>query len=386
MVLHRRKAGEKTRNKLTDTCTKNKVIEFEKIHDSGDPRRALEFERSILKMARDEFDLITAIEYLDLVRLQDDRNRCAHPSIQSLDEIYEAPAELARNHLRNAVIYLLQHPPVQGKVAMSRLIAEVNSEYFPKTQDEAISYFETGPLARPRESLVRNFVIYLSKELILQDPDAKAGRRYLAALGAVRSMHREIAEAALDEKLNGIMQQLKDETLANGVRFVCMVSDTWQYVEEDVRLRMSNFVLAMPDENLAPHLARVLAFSPLRAFALQRLAQVNAAQLDQLIQRIHPSHRDLCADRAVDLYGVSASFAEAKFRGTHLIIPLAHHLQAHHVEHLVGAIAVNDQLRLNWELEDVLRAIRNAEIIPAQQLDELLTQQGLPAKTQEEVF
>ena len=59
-----------------------KLADFERIRAGGDGRlkEALDFEREILAVAKDEFELLTPLEKADLERLQEDRNRCAHPS------------------------------------------------------------------------------------------------------------------------------------------------------------------------------------------------------------------------------------------------------------------------------------------------------------------
>ena len=112
-------------------------------------KAALDFEREVLNMAKNEFELLSPLEYADLNRVLEDRSRCAHPSINSLDEIYHPPPELARTHIRNAVTNGLQHPPVQGKAAIDRVVSEVRSLYFPKDKDAAGRHFSQGPLANP---------------------------------------------------------------------------------------------------------------------------------------------------------------------------------------------------------------------------------------------
>jgi hypothetical protein len=112
--------------------------QFEKIRQAGDLKGSLEFERNILTVAQKEFELISDIEHIDLARLQEDRNRCAHPAMNTNDEIYQPSPELARSHLRNAIEHLLQRPPVQGKAALNRLISDIESDYFPANNEDAV--------------------------------------------------------------------------------------------------------------------------------------------------------------------------------------------------------------------------------------------------------
>lgn len=92
---------------------------FEEIYAAerrGDPsalKRYLEFECNIIDNMKGKFDFFAQSESDDLLRLQQDRHRCAHPTVNEVDEVYRPPAELARLHLRNAVIHVLQRPAAQ---------------------------------------------------------------------------------------------------------------------------------------------------------------------------------------------------------------------------------------------------------------------------------
>lgn len=58
----------------------------------------LEFEKSLPQQAWKTFEFVSELEYIDLERLREDRNRCAHPSFSRPEEIYRPSAELARPH------------------------------------------------------------------------------------------------------------------------------------------------------------------------------------------------------------------------------------------------------------------------------------------------
>lgn len=117
------------------------LTELERMYVEKDAQKAIrlaqDFERTILDTAKNQFELLSSHHYRDLSRLYEDRHRCAHPSMHSLEEPYQPTEELVRSHLRNAVTCLLQHPPVQGKAAEERIWADIRSEYFPSTIQEA---------------------------------------------------------------------------------------------------------------------------------------------------------------------------------------------------------------------------------------------------------
>jgi hypothetical protein len=122
----------------------NVITDIEKARQTNDITRALRIERELLPLARDKFELLSHVEYVDLERLQQDRNRCAHPSLVSDEQPFTPSGELARLHIYSAVTHLLQHPPVQGKYALERLLREVASDYFPDDVKKATASLSSG--------------------------------------------------------------------------------------------------------------------------------------------------------------------------------------------------------------------------------------------------
>jgi len=94
-------------------------------------RRILEIERDIVETTNDKFGFFDGPQIIDLRRIQDDRNRCAHPTYQGTDQPYSPSAELARAHLVHAIRHVLAVPPVQGKAATAHIIRLVESNFFP---------------------------------------------------------------------------------------------------------------------------------------------------------------------------------------------------------------------------------------------------------------
>ena len=368
-----------------DKKAREALEEFEEIQKQHDVKRALEFERQVIEMAKDDFELISPLEYIDLIRLQDDRNRCAHPSMNSFEEIYQPTAELARCHLRNAVVHMLQRPPVQGKAALDRLVRQVSSEYFPQTLDAAMRSFETGPLVRPRESLVRNFIIVLMKELLLGNLDENGEQRYATALNAVRGMHRSVTEKTFAEKLSDVMRRMDDEQLLRAIKFLHAIPDIWQFLEDDICAVLENYAESLPAEDLVPGLLYALHLPPLREKASTALHGVTAEQLYDLIRADHRDSREEFVDQAVNLYIGAYSFQNANFVGTHLIIPLARHLKPHHVERIIKAAAENEEIAHSFERDRALRTIRGLKQIPCERFDELVARCGIVLQREEEI-
>src|SRR6185437_14668082 len=103
-----------------------KYERWQKQIEDGNPdaiKHSLDFERTLIDVTQSKFEFFEPQQLLELRRLREDRNRCAHPSYQRLDTPYRPSAELARLHLRNAVAFVLSQPPVQGKAAINALIS-----------------------------------------------------------------------------------------------------------------------------------------------------------------------------------------------------------------------------------------------------------------------
>lgn len=259
-----------------------RVEDLEKTRKSGDITRALQFEREILVLARDKFELLSHIECVDLQRLQEDRNRCAHPSLVSEEQVFLPSAELARLHLYSAITHLLQHPPVQGKYALERLVQEVDSEYFPDNKDKARITLSSGPLRKPRESLVRNFVVILEKRILIENTDWKHKRRVSAALNAVSEMQQRPVGSVLSEKLSPIVRAIPDAELKRVISFLSLTKDTWQFLDGDVRQRIENYVRALPIQML-DELDFLLSFPPLRQQAIYRAKTTTKDELRKTV-------------------------------------------------------------------------------------------------------
>lgn len=357
-------SGDKEAEKHTE--------ELEKTRKSGDIAKALKFERELLELARDKFELISHVEFIDLERLQEDRNRCAHPSLISEDQVFSPSAELARVHLHSAVTHLLQHPPVQGKYALDRLVKEVDSEYFPDNKDKARVSLASGPLRKPRETLVRNFTVVLIKKLLKEEIDWKHKRRVAAALNAVVELQPHCYSKTVAEKLSPLLRSLDDAELKRIVPFFNLVKDSWQYVENDVRQRIENFVSALPVE-LFDDLGFLLSFDPLHKQAAARVSRATRAELKDTIFFILPNE---VAERIIEIYLESKSFDQANEWAKHLAI-YASDFNEDQIRRIVAGAAKNEQVLYSFELGALLNVLRSRKKISEEEFDGLLHANGL---------
>lgn len=355
-----------------DKEAEKQVEDLEKTRRSANLAKALKFERELLELARDKFELISHLEFIDLERLQADRNRCAHPSLVSEEQAYTPSAELARVHIHAAVIHLLQHPPVQGKYALDRLLKEIDSEYFPSTGKDAKTFLASGPLRKPRESLVRNLTLVLLKTMLKDKPDWKRRRRSAAALQALWELHPKQYGQTLAEKLSPLFRTIDDADLFQTVYFLQLVADSWQYLDADVCQRLQNYVEAVPADRLED-LDFLLRYEPLRQHAEKRINLATRAELEETMFLEMPRQ---VADRFITIYLDSKSFDQANEWAKQLSIR-ATDFSPDHVRRILTNAAKNLQVLGSFELGSLLNSLRARKKLPAEEFEALLNKHGL---------
>ncbi|NMF56690.1 hypothetical protein [Pseudanabaena yagii] len=358
-----------------DKEAENQLEIFEKARRQNDITSALKFERELLGIAKDKLELISHIECLDLERLKQDRDRCAHPSMTSEGEIFNPPAELARVHIRNAVEYLLQYPPAQGKYALDKLLAEVDSEYFPITTKQAEVAFKKSPLFKARYSLVRNFIIILLKKLIsnLNVDKFKEIQKYICALQATEIMYKDIYDDVLNKKLSDLLREIKDNEMDKIELIIITYREIWNYIDNDVQQKIAQYIQNLPSRDIGS-LGTFLNFKPLQIQAKQRLREIN--QIDLLNQVCGFDLHPLVADRSIDLYLTSNSY-DAANRCSKFIIENYNDYSLEQIERIIKGIVTNEQIKGSFEVGSVIYKLKQNKKLDPDTFDKLLKENDL---------
>ncbi|WP_196482590.1 hypothetical protein [Burkholderia cepacia] len=331
-----------------DAMAQEAIAKFDRARHDGDVRAALTFEKELLTLARDKFEFISPIECIDLERLVSDRNRCAHPSLVSDTEVFEASPELARLHIVNATRYVLSQPAAQGKQALDRLESELDSNFFPVKPADAIVFLRAGPLAKPRESLLRNYIAILLKRLLKQTSlEWERRRRTRTAFFAVAEIHPEPWKRILRELLSAIIPTLQDgDQLATAAKFIGSRrgSEIWIYLSEADRLRLATFVENIPEEHL-DLLEDFLKDKALPFFdsALSRIKHASHAEVFDTPWFDTPQ---AVISRMLDFYRHCQSYSQANEFGNSLRFALSDsEAPKEHLSRLAESGAKNDQVR-----------------------------------------
>ncbi len=324
-----------------DAAAKAKLEQFEGARASGNWKASLEFETTLLESAQKQFELLSPVEIIDLNRLSEDRNRCAHPSMSSSSEPYRATAELARNHIKNAVTFLLEQPPVQGKAAFDRIMKDIQSEYFPWDTEKAVEFFRAGPLARARQPLVRNLTIALSKHVLSQVLKTTERARMFAALNAIVEMYRQQTEGILRDLLPKLVAAQPDKRFYRIIFFVASVQGTWEFLGHAGQIKAATYVEKSSDEDANRFLPHAVRVPPLKEIAIKRL---DSANFETLARVIRANTSEEYAGMAVSRFEMAGSFRRAEALFEELVMPLAGLLTAHDAKRVLQAFVKNGQI------------------------------------------
>lgn len=216
-------------------------MQFENLSTASKVKDLWQFESNIPNLALTEFELISPVEKSDIERLFEDRSRCAHPSMTSLEEPFEATAELARYHLRSAIMHLLERPPVQGRAAKTRIFDDIKSDYFPADPELALKYLEKSPLARARLPLIKDIILGLTVSLLKDDFSKDERARQFSALIAISNMYLQETREILNNNLsNIILNKIPDANWDKIIIYLGTVT-TWEFLSEPCQLKAKVF-------------------------------------------------------------------------------------------------------------------------------------------------
>ncbi|MDM0003879.1 hypothetical protein QTI51_04150 [Variovorax sp. J22G73] len=223
--------------------------QYDKIVASNDIVEALKFEKTLLDAAKDKLEFFSSLEYTDLKRISEDRNRCAHPS-KDRDALAFAPtSELARLHIVNAAHHVLTQPPAQGKATLERLATDLQSAAFPAKPDEVRKILENGPLGRPRKALLRNYIILVLKNHLDLGAKFKTRGRMARVLTALVEIHPQQSREVLTAEVKKFINSADDESLTRIIR-LAIHQEIWPLLEDTARIKLTSYVENIPSDKL----------------------------------------------------------------------------------------------------------------------------------------
>jgi hypothetical protein len=312
--------------------------------DRGDPtalQRLQAIENQLLVSAHRDFEFLSAQEHIDLEQLKSDRNLCAHPAFTKDASIFQPSAELVRAHITHAVLHLLRHPPVQGRIALHRLKNDLLQPSFPLTQKSVSDFLDSRYLNYAKVTLIDSFVLVLLKVLIKQSEPELIGKEALVllCLVAVGLRHPLIYERKMAEQLPHLTDGSSDEELKRVFRLFKADKRCWPWLGEPNRVRITqiatNYTYNAADVD---SVLELLEIEELRAPLLARVATFSSGEKEDLLTR---QHRIEFIDEAVTMYANVSSFRHSEKIAQTILLPKCSMFDADHVRRVLQAAETN---------------------------------------------
>jgi hypothetical protein len=281
---------------------------------------ALEFERELIQLCRDELEFFDQQQMVDLQRLREDRHRCAHPSFQQIGEPYKPSAEQARLHLTNAVSHVLAQPPMQGKAQLARLLALISSNYFPQDHAQAVAQLRASALGRASDALINGFIDMVVFEFFKNVSPLYWKPQARFALNAVLEMYRPQAEARMTKQLNRVFQDANDAELPAAAALASGIASYWGLLLPPARNKLEQYIRNTPNMLVVPGLSTLAMTPELEPIVKEKLATFT---IDELALAIGTHGlRGPAKERVLHLVSQVGSFNSANDVLTRLFLPL----------------------------------------------------------------
>lgn len=328
----------------------------------------LAFERNLLENFRDDFEFFGTNEYSDLVRLRDDRNRCAQPTFLKSEVPYEPVAELARLHIRNALAIVLIQEPRQGKAALEEIRAIINSKYFPDRKQDAVARLDAAGVGIARDVLVRAIVDDIVFGVATESSDFYNKIPPLIAFDAVIELRRGVALPRAVVDINKLLRDATDAAIEFGAMFVLRNKDVSAAVDLVSQVAVSQWLVKTSFKFVGNAVDRGLDIPWLSDAALVRLKALTAEDF----VFIEGPVSDKILQRAAEVYVGARSWTSANELARKCALPFADRFKEEHVEFIFneGRNGPAD-LPGSSGLTLFVHALYKESVIGKQKLDEL---------------
>lgn len=341
-----------------DGEAKNVVDDLDKALANQTISKVQEYERNIFDTAEKRLGILLPREKVELERLSEDRNLCAHPGYVNEVELFVPDAEVVRAHLVAANRSVFAQRPLAGKRLLSTLENEVKSESWPSSGE----YFLERFFRPARETVKLNMMKVLIK-YSLRPPDGsnRVAKRLRESVCAIS----EEAPSLLEECMQSVLHtweasgSLGDVELLRAVGAYGSQSILWSILPGTAISRLNALLDDCEFEMLIDERFFVCGKPSDPSIAAKYeeiISNLNSGQMGHAIEQ--SMDRRSFVRAAIDRVKHSSSFrgAEANLR---LVEKCSAALGSEDVAYLRKAIEENewDQVRLAGDTEAILNSI-----------------------------
>lgn len=330
-----------------DANAAKRIKELDTAISGRDIPQFQKIESNLLGIAERDFELLASHERIELERLKDDRNLCAHPAFVTEEQLFQPTPEQVRAHIVHAIIHLLQYQPVQGKSALKRIIADIVGPAFPTDQDTVYTFLHGKYLKCARPVLIRNLIIVLLKALIRDDdpslPYSSYGQRILHSLVAIDRSDPQQYDAVMKDKLSAsIGGHLGNDIIPRLLKLLSVDRQSWGRLDVAMRTQLAAWVSSytFPQTGVA-EIFDIWGIPDLRQGLETALTKLEPEEQERVIKA---NLRAELADRAINLYACAFSFRQAEHVAHAIILPIAQDFSSEQVIKTIEAAMANQQI------------------------------------------
>lgn len=317
---------------------------------NNDFKAMANFEDRLLDEALNTFEFLSRVECHDFNRMRLDRNRCAHPAFGGEMLLYNPSPEAVRAHIVHAITHLLSRPPVQGKAAIDKIVADIAGPYFPIDQEEVNSYLCSRYLDHAKPSLVANLVAVLVKALLRRDHPTLTGHEgsALTALTAIASRHPEMFKTKMQDLMRKASHDVEDKDVSYLLELVGTQPGLWGMLDESVHIKCRRLVESCSPETTSDGaFLAALSIEPLREALTYRLYELEDSDLVTILERFR---RPELSEFAVSRFVKSRSFRSAEANARLALRRFAIFLTPTQIRQALQAVPENNQI---WDAGDM---------------------------------
>lgn len=323
-----------------DAAAKEFVSTVDKaIAQPKNPEMFLAIERQLLdESAKSGF--IGHREQIDLDRVKEDRNYCAHPAFIADAALFQPTADQSRAHIVHAVEHLLRHAPVEGKTAITRFIAELTGAAFPPTDAAVEAWLKARYSGHVKASTLRSIIVTTAKGALRLAADNLRARS-LAVLRAMQRGQHQVYQDALKDQLPKLLAAEDERTLPRLAGLVAQDRSVLGWLGEGFIAKLQGAIAEYPMDNTENRELFALAEMPEFIDAAQnRFAALDSAERSAVIVE-HPSR--VFVQVAIAEYAESRSYRGAEARGE-IVLALARKLEPLDISKVLKAASENPQI------------------------------------------
>jgi hypothetical protein len=354
-----------------DGQARDQLNDFERCRLEDKRKELWEFEINIPKDAREKYEFISPMGRKDLEQICQDRNRCAHPSMQSIEEPFTATPELARCHLRSAITHLLQYPPVQGRAALDLIWNMIKSEGFPENTEQAINVLKDSYLGRARDALIKDIVVGLTTSLFLDDAKKPKERcRMYAALEAVSNLYfQQFQETISSDKFFKIIESVPDNKWYKVWEYLRRMK-VWDSLKKGLKIKAETFINSinnLDEGNNSFILTNALEIPKMKDIVLNKIKSLKGTDLKPLIEVINKYKENINISNiseivkdykkdAVEAFVKSITYRQAEVAGSNLIL-VSTWLTIEEIREILTGFCENNQIHGAYQIPEIMMNI-----------------------------